>query len=779
MAKTTATKNIAGFRFLCEILGIAYQPSQMKNTLLLRSMGEDPLSKEETRAIQNEFTELVVGVKKARRQLLGELSQFLSDCYPNAECYDFFEYANEMGNMYTGLFQNQTGTTNLPGIALTIVLAVGYSQNSFFYISESEARTILTKSMECLGYMNADFIPDSCFALNQDGFMDINMLRLMLLSLYGALKYKYPYKSKDTVQREKNLQKARETIESLTASDHDAPAFNALRNSAEMSRICLGMQDALREAAEQVTFPNGVTLPLTSFYSIPTFEAIGRSVPDILRRDYNSFVRSVVIGKIGSGKSLLAKAVARTCLEPAELRCDSYKEYADVLGLQNNNYFPLILRCNELPQDADIQNMDLIEEAVRQLVQLTRSSRHHSCLAHWIDFEPQIMEYYKHRAKNSSILLIIEDLSWFDRKTCDLFLQKIHNMEWTDYSRLHILIVSQRLLNSQMHHFRGYNCVEIAPLTRSLEQEIRTLVSLGLGCFDADYYIRQLDTNRHIRAFVDSPQHLIRLLCHPESEPLDLNALVVHTIDEQLERQFCPNISDSDCREFLTALAVSVAESQKRTGFSRGIYPMQYNSIPKNVVDRGCIAAVNDRIPQSSAVWQHIMDNMILVCPAGGINSYAFVNHNIYCSLAADHYISLLGTAPYPNWLDHFNRISSHDFSVIIVLMFERLCLEASLESDVPAEVSSYDVQLLIQSVAGYVLSRTAPSDIYNCLMALMDILTTDHIRRSFCSVHRENLWNILVQLYSHCYSRYREMSDDPVKYARLIPTDQLLQTNP
>lgn len=777
MAKGPTNRNIPGYQFLCDILGKIHQPSQMKNTLLLRSQGEEPMNKEETRAIQSEFTELIRGVKEARPDLRRTLNRFMLDQYYNAQTgidsEAFFSGFNNLDSMYTGLFCQQSGTTNLSGIAMTIVLAAGYSQNPDFYVGSYEVREILSKCMECLGYLNTDFIPDSCFELREDGCLDIHTSQLLLLSLYGALKTKYPHKITEDAQRMKNLQKARETIDSLLNSDHNVPIFLALRTSSEMTRICDGMQEALRESTERVRFPNDRELPLTGFYSIPTFETIGPSVTEILRRDYNSSVRSMVIGGLGSGKSLLVNAVARTCMEPAELRKGAIRAFAETLGLQNNHYFPLILNCRKLLPNTDIRQMDLIEEGVRQLMKLTSASRHHECLAHWNDFAPRIVAHFKQRAKNSKLILIVEDLSCLDRSGCDILLQKLQYMEREEYPRLHILIVTQRLLNSQMARFQHYNRVEIAPLTGSLETEIRKLVSLGVGSADSEYYLQLMESNRHVRAFVDSPRHLVKLLCHCADDIFDLNQLLQSTIEEQLEQESGSEVTEDDCREFLTALAVSVAESKKRTGFSRSIHPLEYYAIPKNVVDRGCIQRVNERILQPGAVWQHVMDHMILVCPANAIGSYAFINHNVYCSLVADHYISLMGLRPYTNWLDRFNRVSAEDFSVIIVLMLQRLCMESAGDLTGPAEISPYDMLLLIQSTAGYILSRTEPADIYSCLLALMDVLSNNQIRRSFSYSNRENLWDTLVHVYDHCCRCYRNLSDDPVKCSRLTPPEQ------
>lgn len=777
LAITLQQNNISGYQFLCEILGEIHQQSEFKNTLLLRAQSGDAMDKEEAKLIQAEFTELIQNVKKSRSGLLKQLHSLLISYCNDDKSLDFINHFNEKDGIIR-LFLNRTGTTNHGGIAAAIVAAAGFSNNPDFFIGSQEVRMIATKSMECLGYNNADFIPDACFNIDQNGYLSDDTIHLLFLSLYGALKVKYPHKASNEYQRRKRLEEAQNALDTLINSDHDSVIFSALRNSREMSRICQGMLKTMEEKSGQIVFPNNCTIPLHSFYAIPKFEIMNGSA-EILRRDHNFYIRSLVIGKLGSGKSLLTKAIVRTCLDshaspgPDQSYNERYQEYATTLGLDKHHYLPLVLNCKEIPQDADFQNLDLIKEAVLQLMRLTRTSSHADCLTHWNEFATQVISYYKHRAKNASLLLIIEDLSWLNRNACDAFLKNLKQMETCEY-RIHILVISQRLINSQMARFADYNRVEIAPLTRSLEQEIDTLVSLGVGFSNSDVYRKLISSNRCVRSFLDSPKHLIKLLCHPFEESFDINELLRQTIDEQLEQHNCPDITDEDCREFLTALAVNIAENKRVSHFSYRNFAADYKNIPRNIVDRGILKCLDGKLVKPQAVWQHIMDNMILVCPNSGISSYAFVNQLYYCSLVADHYLSLIGTLPAVNWLDHFNRMSAEDFSIITVMLLERLCQAPSADYAAPTDISGYDLLILVQSIVAYVMSRTDPTELYHCLLALNDILSNNHLKYRFNLARQMNLWNMFEQISAVSYQRFEQLSDDQVKLERLRFIEQL-----
>lgn len=760
--------SIPGYRFLCEILGSISISSQQKKMLLLHSQNESPMEKDQIKVIQANFVEFARELKRKRSKLWKDLDAFLGSYYNGISTDYFFSdaesgHSKSLESMFKSLLRDQAGTSNInfAGIAMTIALGVGYSQNPDFYIGSREICAILTSSMESLGYNNAEFIPDKSFAVMNDQVSE-DLLQLLLLSLLGALKVKYPHK-KSEAQSNKNREKAKEAVDTLIGSNHDSVILSTLRGSCEMSRICQGMEKALKDDAGKVRFPNGITLPLESFYRIPRFEMIGKSIPEILRCDSDFCIRSFVMGKVGSGKSLLTKAVVRTCLETPESRRGSYKEYAEKLGVPNKTYVPLVLNCKELTHGKPMEILDPIEEAVEQLVRFTRTTPYASCLTHWNEFSLRVIEYYKRKAKNSTLLLIVEDLSRLDRESREILIKKLREMERTEYSRLNILVVSQHLINSQMMRFMAYNRVEIAPLTFSLEEEIRNLVNLGVGVSSAEDYLSVLNSNRYVRSFVDSPEHLVRFLSYPYEGTFDFDELLWQTIDEHIEKHFSSGVSDADCRDFLVALAVGVAENRNGACISHRS-SADYRNIPQNIVAKGNPSSLFRGISHPDVVWQHIMDHMILVCPNSGISSYSFVNPMFYCSLVADHYMQLMGTHPAPNWLDRFNRLSAEDFSSIVVMLLNRLCRITPESAGAPEEVSSYDFLLLLQSIVGYVVSRTESTELFYCLLALQDILSSERIKKTL----PKSMWTMLEQVYATGYGHFVALSDDSVKRSRL-----------
>lgn len=767
--------SIPGYKFLCEVLGSIYTAPQMKEELLIHAQTELPLDKEISKIIQNDFAGFAYDLKNQRNALFKRLDAFLGSYYKDISTFSFFSDAeslsisggtqrNSLESMFKSLLRDQVGTSNisLAGIAMTVTLSVGYSHNSCFYVGRNEARFILSQSMEILGYNNTEVIPDKCFEVSEKSPND-DLVQLLLLALLGALKVKYPHK-KSAVQSARNKEKARETIDHLVNTSQNSDLFISLRGSREITKICQGMTAALIDDSENVTFPNGRKFSLASFYRIPRFETIGNATTEILRCDYNFFVRSLVIGKTGSGKTLLTKAIVRTCVDGPEARNGIYIEYAKTLGLGNTTYYPLVYHCSEFTNSEEIEQVDLIEQAVYQLVKLTRTTSHASSLLHWDEFATQVLEYYKRKARDSTLLLIIEDISRLNRKASEALLKQLRDMECTEYNRLHILVVTQRLVPSQMRHFLHYNRVEIGTHNCTLEEDVKHLVELGASSSaTAEDYLAMLN-NRIIRSFLDCPKHLVNLLCFPFSEVFDFDTLLRQMIEESIEMHYSEKVTERDCRFFLTALAVFIAESKKGVRLSAQSHFVNYRSIPKNIIENKRLIALCSEIVDPNTVWQHIMDNMILVCPNSDINSYAFINPVFYCSLVADYYLQCIRDGYGINWLEHFNSLSAEDYSCIIVMVYNRLYRMHSSERNSFLEMPNPDVLLLVQSTIGYVATRTEPTDLFYCLLSIQDILSNNNI----VNMLQPNLINNIKQVYSTAYCAFLKLSDDQYRNTSL-----------
>lgn len=746
-----------GYCFLCKILGIIYKDEQRKQELFQYSQNGTAMPSEKVEKIRDEFVEFAHDVKSIRHGLWKKLdgvwqNDFWLQNNNNTELStkDFFSDIqamnaknsnNSIKSMFNNLLCNQKGTSNtsLAGIAMTIVLAAGYTQNQTFYIGSYEIRQILTISMKCLGYDNAEFLPKRYYAIT-NGYMMEDMLQVLLVVLYGTLKVNFPHK-KNMIQVELNRQNAQNTVSGLMRSSYDSEIISALGSSCYVAEICKAMTDALREYAEDAEFPEAKKLALNTFYEIPKFEPIGNSVAEILRCDYNASVRSLVLGKMGSGKSLLTKAVIQTCLPPYN------EDYAKALGLDSRRYFPLVLNCRKLSSEHTIENIDLIKEAVFQLYSLTQSTEHHSGVQHWEDFSDCIFEYYQDKAENAELLLIVEDIACLDWTSREVLLGKLRTAE---ISRLNILVVTQRLINSQMSTFNRYNQAEIVPLCFSLPEKISTFVGMGIGKLSTEDYLTLLNNNRHIRAFVDRPKHLIQLLCYDFREQFNWDEFLTHiieqTIAENITDLYHQEVTDTGCQEFLTFLATGIAENAKNPNF-----PMSYCKIPQNILERKNI--FKDDTNRFNVIWQYILENMILIYPNSGISNYTFANPILYHSLIAEYYWKIFFEAEsYQNWLVRFNHLSAEDFSTVVVILLRRLAKEKVFETYKFEEV----LLTLFQSVAGYSISRSDPTELFFCLLALQDILADEQLKRI-----PKRLLDILQDTYAIGHGKFIALSDD------------------
>lgn len=718
------------------------------------------MTKEEALQIQRQLYELANEVRKKRESDWQALNQFLdldkTDLFNDAKNYD--KASKRLNNKFNSLLVDQSSSIPYEiDIAIAITLAAGLPNHSGFYVGKEEVRTIVAKSMDALGYISADFLPDECFEITNQG-LSTDMQHLLVLSLVGALKYLLPHQARNA---KPNQISALRTLDELIESKPDFPAFAALRNCIQMRTICDGLNAVQKEQAQYVRFFDHEPLDITDFYQIPRFETVGRATAEILRCDWNFGIRSLVIGKTGSGKSLLTQAIVRTCMEPAQDRSDAYEAYAKQLGLDQNHYLPLILHCADLPEHEDLRPLDLIETAVEQLVQQTRLTTNADRLAHWHAFKSEIMAYYKRHARRMALLFIVEDLSVLSGSRYAAFMDNLQEMLKGDYGCMHVLITSQYLPASQLNRLDGFLRVDLSPLTDAMESQLTALAALGVCRGDAAVYRDLVERNRFFQRFVDTPRHLVKLLYADCQDCMGLDKLVMDTIEEYLGRCTCTQIDAEACRELLTWLAVSIAENR---GSSRAFYGrrrVRCNAIPTNIVDSG----VQADLQNGMNIWQYILNHNVLLCPGSGINSYTFINPLFYHSLVVDHYISLLEQPEATHWLERFNRLSSDDFSVVSVMLLGRVCRYGQTEE---RSIPRGQMLLMLQAMVGYIMSRVKPGEMYDCLLALDDILFNDCLRENFLSLYPASFWEMLERVYKVCYDLYPQLSDADERLDRL-----------
>lgn len=757
---------ISGYKFLCEIIATISVNPIRKEKMLHHSKELSPMGKDDARELQMDFMKLAHEIKKQRLQHWRKLDDLLQNCFGISSSNFFAEAEKITGNqcsksidsMFKSLFCIQTGTSNLnfAGVAMTIALATGHMGNPKFFIGENEARTVLRKSMESIGYNNADFIPDACFDM-VDGVMPEETIQLLFVSLIGALKVKYPHKKNDS-QCIRNKEKAREAVESLISVNGSSVAMHAVHFSNEISKICRGLLDAQKEFAEFENFPNGISLALESFYEIPTLKNVNKGTQKTLNIDPNSKIRTIIMGKSGSGKSLLVNAIIRICMDSAAIESCFSQKRAEQLGIAHVSCTPLRLNCSALNKDAfnDSSNLDLIQEAVNQLVCVTRASAHAACLEHWKELESYVIDYFKRKAKASNLLLIIEDASCLDRESEEALMKRICDMENTECANLHILITTKDLNKLRGMYIKQYDVVEIMQLELPLDEEIRKLVSKGVGELSAEKYLSILNSDMRVRRFVDCHENLISFLCYPQEEPFDFNKLLQRTIDERIEEYTNSYVTYVECKEFLTALAVGIAERRLCRGFEYRFAELSYRDIPQELVDRQFLESLSEQIDHPIIIKQHVIDNLILLCPNGNTNHYAFENPMFYYYLIADNYLQLFATQSSPNWLEKFNNMSAEDFSMIILMLVKRLCEYPLHMKGTALQEYNSGMRLLLQSIIGYVAGLNTAPELFECLSALKEITSDEQIKHNA----ERRVWSMLEQAYSIAYENYVQLSE-------------------
>lgn len=653
-----------GFVFLCKILQTMYKSDERKSGFYSHIESGAVFNKDEALKIFDDWAKFTYAVSFTAADK--DLTALLNEHFEKGKKFDTADYffnvrpaeakalKNPLKNAFENMLTKKNGTTpdNLAGMAATLTLGIGKKQDPQFYIGQREARAILTLSLNELNIKNVEFIPDSCFEiLNSAPSNDLS--ELFCLGVFGALKTLYPHKAD---QRERNRAESRETVLKFVDEKCDSALFDSFKQVDEAMFIFDNIRRALKKESETVKFPDGESLRLCDFYTVPNFETMGNAYTDkILLCDKGYRARSLVIGNTGSGKTTLSNAVVRTCLKSDGE--DIYAEYAARLGINKNKYFPLVLHCDRISENVDLsdKSLDLIELALEQLVRSVRETEYRSCLAHWDSCREMILEYLKQKAKSAELLLIVDGFSSLDSSRYEDFLSKLHTLGKEDYPLLHIMVTSQLLVKSLMRRFDDYNQSELAPWSDTPSNIITKLSDAGMS-FNASKY-RELTENRYVKLFLNTPSHLVKLLQYEFDEPFwGMDELLCDTIDEKLERHSGEDVSADDCREFLTALAVNIVERKS-----------DYSAIPMNLANKRTNVA--DSVENPAAVWQFIRNKMILISPSSRINSFMFSNRLFCYSLAADFYLKLLENGGAATLLERFNRISAEDFSYMAPML--------------------------------------------------------------------------------------------------------------
>lgn len=767
----------SGFCYLCSILGEIYQEEHYKKLFQEHAKSGAPMSKEHVHEIIGHLTTLAHKLEHQNEERGNMLTDVLNRYHAvNDEQVNTDLLCGKkvfLENAFIGLFIKQKSARNdvFAGLAWVIAMAAGVTEGPF-YVGSNELRRLLRRSLGCIGFQGIDFVPEHFFSIPEndkrsdtpddkrddtsDNKFD-DLLKLLVLSLYGSMKTKLPYKNPE-MQRKINYQRSHESILNLIRDNPDSEFLSGVEYAGEAAKICGGIRNCIRELTRTELLPDQTSLNVEKFYTLPLFEpeeAKSCCSRYFMQKDLGGGVRSMVIGDRRSGKTLLAKVTAHICLEDLEKQSAFSGFCAEQMGLGNTRYEVLMLDCARLSRDFHENGQNLIAEALDQMVHQAMKTRYAGQLLHWNDHRSQVLSYYTYLAEQSEVLLIVENLSSLKNKELEMIVSCLEAYDRTgcgQLSKINLLITTRRLPRSVLNRFSGYNRVQIASLP--VEQTVRKLVEAGVGCHDAQWYMKLNDDDWMLQEFLKaSPEHLIRLLCEFDGQKLDMDVLIRQSIQEHLEQASSCTASAEDCEALLTDLAVALVEKHD-LGRYQEISPCGSRSkFRKNCINAACLREIWGS-SEAAGVWQHIQEQQLLLSH-GPISSYQFSCRLFACSLVADRYLELLRTGARVNWLERFQRIHAEDMAVIARMVTSRIfCCESGL-LDISQNNRSYDLQLFLQSLAAYTVSLRTLSEVFQMLRTLSDILDDSRMEAGFRDCNMTHMWNMLKRVYWERYDCY------------------------
>ena len=199
------TKKQPGCEFLGKIFSIIYSSGEKKECL--EKAGENPLPPTfSIRELTDDWAKFTC-MQTYRLGVAGEDEELLRS-YQNIS-RENKDYADEFRryvdvikehkdsrkgkttllNSFRNIFTENKGSMPFInfGIAFTIASAAFGASDINFYVGTEEAKDVLFRSLEVLGYSSAEYIPDKCFEDHEA------LKKLLLAALYHALQVRLPY----------------------------------------------------------------------------------------------------------------------------------------------------------------------------------------------------------------------------------------------------------------------------------------------------------------------------------------------------------------------------------------------------------------------------------------------------------------------------------------------------------------------------------------------------------------------------------------------------------
>lgn len=617
-----------------------------------------------------------------------------------------------LSNTFNSIVVNQKGSRPyfLFGFSATIVIAVGNYSDLNFYIGIEEAKDLLFKAMEVLGYINVECVPDSCF------YEETNLRYLLFVALYHSLLVMLPYHEN---HRDNNYSTGRSIVEKVIKSDGDSKLFNAIKRATEADTIIRILWEVQDELCKVDKIFENRELPLEDFYSVPSLSGNVNSYK-LLSCDIHFRVRSFVEGKEGSGKSCLAKAITLACrqkfTDPLLANAIS-----DEIGLVGKAFIPALLDCTQLDV-GEIRTEGILSCALNQMylnAKQIRDKNARDTLRHFRECKENIIQYCERKASAEELLLLVDGISKVEKDCLQALVNNLDSL-CASFPNLHIILFSSRLKQSEMRMLPKYNIFYLDDFKYVPESFAIICDNVNANSMEIE---QSLKNDRILQQFIDTPRRFFRYL--ERGNERNFLSMISACIDEELDNKCDYEVPKHMCKKFLTYLAIDAID--KRNSNSELI-------IPEKLIDADFFCKLSNTVDNPAEIWALIQKKSILIERSKHINSFQFSNQLYFYSVMSDYYIDILEKCGERECsgilLNGFSKLSAREFSIIVMMIFYRLSY--GKDSLLCVNASEENLELLFKAIIGISFSYINNSDVENCLWALNKILNDDDWSREF-----------------------------------------------
>ncbi len=605
------------------------------------------------------------------------------------------------------------------GFSLTIALSVGNNTplGDCFCITDKEQKKILFKSLKVMGINHLEFVPDEEFIKSREGFRI-----LLLYALHNAMKIKVSARGTTG-----HFKWAKCMWENPSERIKETNLFGAIGHSQEVADICKLCQGGLQSYCKSDMLEGEVNerCELTSFYQMMEpyriqgpYEAEIKNKLLVSERGYQ--IKALIQGKSGAGKSVFGKAIVLASLSTAREKSEYriLEDYAETLGIDNREYFPLLLRCSELSKD-EFKKAGFVKCALRQACEWAKIQSEEKCLEHFEYFINYLDAYCKHKAEEWKMLLILDDFPGAEKEWIELFADCYDRLR-KEYENIHIIILSNILPASENRSFKswGFSLFNIGGFSIEKLYEVGLFDKIGIS----KEFISDLTKKDHLaREFIDTPNRMIMYASNVKNGKTHIGEIVNKCIENELGKG--SGLQPLQCKDFFLHLiksALLLQENQMRIP-GRLLLPQRLFDNEKD------FALISGLVRRKS---------MLIERSAEGINNFEFKNPLYFYSLIAENNLKRMSERePRADELQSILRLlKDKEVSAVAKLMLDEL-----VDNKYP--VLEIGVEIFFKELIARIVYYDE-IDNQACLFDAVEIINGDEWNTKFCDKYGNRILN-------------------------------------